>query len=298
MKDLLEDFLLYARIERNLAPNTLDNYERDLNRYLACLAEAGIKDLGKVRQTHIRGYSQMLARAHLAPASVHRAFAAVRGFHRYLVAEGRVKSDPSAFLDPPRKPRRLPQVLDVAQIDAIIAAVDTGKPLGVRDRSILSLLYASGLRVSELTGLGMTSLLREHGLVRVMGKGSKERLVPLGRRAETDLDAYLTGVRPVLAARKRARNSGEVYLNNRGRPLSRVSVWQIVSRSAKAAGIGKDISPHTFRHSFATHLLEGGADLRAVQEMLGHASITTTQIYTHLDRDYLKEVHKRYHPRG
>ncbi len=298
MKDLLEDYLLYARVERNLAPTTLISYESDLTRYLECLRAAGVDDLDQVRQTHIRGYTRLLSDLGLAPASIHRAFSAVRGLHKFLLAEKRTSSDPSAFLDAPKQPRRLPKVLEVGEINAIIEAVDTGNPRGVRDRSMISLLYACGLRVSELTGLVLNNLLPEHGLLRVLGKGSKERLVPVGRRAGEDLETYLQEARPLLAAKRRARNKGEVYLNARGNPLTRQGAFQIVKQWARQAGITKDVSPHIFRHSFATHLLEGGADLRAVQEMLGHADITTTQIYTHLDRDYLKEVHKQFHPRG
>ncbi len=298
MKDLLEDYLLYARVERNLAPTTLASYEIDLNRYLDHLRDAGVDDLDQVRQTHIRGYTRTLSSFGLAPVSIHRAFSAVRGFHRFLLAEKRTTSDPSAFLEAPKQPRRLPKVLEVWEINAIIEAVDTGNPRGVRDRSMISLLYACGLRVSELTGLSLSDLLPEHGLLRVLGKGSKERLVPVGRRAGEDLAAYLKEARPLLAAKRRARNKGEVYLNARGNPLTRQGAFQIVKHWARQAGITKGVSPHIFRHSFATHLLEGGADLRAVQEMLGHADITTTQIYTHLDRDYLKEVHKQFHPRG
>ena len=298
MKDLLEDYLLYARVERNLATTTLASYEIDLQRYLEHLRDAGVDDLDQVRQTHIRGYTRRLSSLDLAPASIHRSFSAVRGFHRFLLAEKRTSSDPSAFLEAPKQPRRLPKVLEVGEINAIIEAVDTGNPRGVRDRSMISLLYACGLRVSELTGLSLSDLLTEHGLLRVLGKGSKERLVPVGRRAAEDLATYLKKARPLLAAKRKARNKGEVYLNARGNPLTRGGAFQIVKQWARRAGITKEVSPHIFRHSFATHLLEGGADLRAVQEMLGHADITTTQIYTHLDRDYLKEVHKQFHPRG
>jgi integrase/recombinase XerD len=299
VKDLLDDYLLYARVERNLAPTTLTSYEIDLTRYLGYLREAGVDDLDQVRQTNIRGYTRLLSSLGLAPASIHRSFAAVRGMHKFLLAEKRTSSDPSAFLDPPKLPRRLPKVLEVGEINAIIEAVDTGNPRGVRDRSMISLLYACGLRVSELTGLSLSNLLPEHGLLRVLGKGSKERLVPVGRRAGEDLATYLQEARPLLTTAKwGSRNKGEVYLNARGNPLTRGGAFQIVKQWARLAGVTKEVSPHIFRHSFATHLLEGGADLRAVQEMLGHADITTTQIYTHLDRDYLKEIHRQFHPRG
>ena len=295
-EDYLKDFLLYAKIERNLSPATLQAYQRDIHRYLKYLQKAGIQELDAVRQGQVRSYTRWLNSLCLSAATIHRSFSAIRSFHRFLLAENHVQGDPSAFLDPPKLPQRLPQVLEVSEIDAILEAVDMSKPLGVRDRSVISLLYACGLRVSELLGLRLTYLMLEAELVRVLGKGSKERVVPIGRLATEDMVRYIQDVRPTLA--RKGRNTGEIYLNARGNPLSRMGVWNILARWTKVAGIEKQISPHTLRHSFATHLLEGGADLRAVQEMLGHADISTTQIYTHLDRDYLKEVHHSFHPRG
>jgi len=298
MDAYLKDYLLFAKIERNLATTTLESYHHDLQRYLEYLTDAGVANLNEVRQKHIRGYTRLMKDFGLAPATIHRAFTAIRGLHRFLLAEKKVSRDPSAFLDPPKLPKRLPKVLEVQEIDAILDAVDTGKPLGVRDKSMISLLYACGLRVSELIGLKLTNLLLEYDLVRTFGKGSKERVVPIGEQAKADLERYIAEVRPALTRKKKARNAGEIYLNARGKPISRMGVWNVIQRWAAEAGITKEISPHTFRHSFATHLLEGGADLRAVQEMLGHSDIATTQIYTHLDREYLKEVHKTFHPRG
>ncbi|UCH11738.1 MAG: site-specific tyrosine recombinase XerD [Fidelibacterota bacterium] len=295
-EDYLKDFLLYAKIERNLSPATLQAYESDINRYLKYLHENGIQDLQDVRQSQVRGYTRWLHSLCLSAATIHRSFSAIRGFHRFLLAENHVSEDPSAFLDPPKLPQHLPKVLEVREIDTILEAVDISKPLGVRDRSVISLLYACGLRVSELLGLRLTHLMLDAELVRVLGKGSKERVVPIGRFATEDIVRYIQDVRPTLA--RKGKNAGEIYLNARGNPLSRMGVWNILTRWTKAAGIDKQVSPHTLRHSFATHLLEGGADLRAVQEMLGHTDISTTQVYTHLDRDYLKEVHHSFHPRG
>ena len=292
----LKDYLIHATIERNLSPATLDAYERDLDRYLAFLAQQGITSLDRVRQRHVRAYTRWLNALCLSAASIHRAFSAVRSFHRFLQSEQRSNRDPSSFLEAPKLPKRLPKILEVHEIDAILESVDVNTPLGVRDRSIISILYACGLRVSELIGLKLTSLMLDADMVRVVGKGSRERVVPLGRLARGHLEAYLEEVRPGLS--RRGHNAGEIYLTYRGNPLSRMGVLNILNRWVTAAGIEKQVSPHTFRHSFATHLLEGGADLRAVQEMLGHADITTTQIYTHLDRDYLREVHKTFHPRG
>ncbi len=292
----LQDYLLYIKIERNLSPATLLAYRRDLTRYLDYLNVSGVKDINQVRQSQLRGYTRWLSSLCLSAATIHRSFSAVRGFHRFLLSEKRVTRDPSAFLDPPKLPQRLPKVLEVHEIDAILETVNTDKPLGMRDRSIISLLYACGLRVSELISLRLTSIMLPEKLIRVLGKGSKERVVPIGQLAIDDLDTYIYNGRPKLA--RKGKNAGEIYLNARGGFLSRMGIWNILRRWSVAAGINKEISPHTLRHSFATHLLEGGADLRAVQEMLGHADITTTQIYTHLDRDYLKEVHRTYHPRG
>jgi len=292
----LQDYLLYARIERNLSSATLQAYLSDLTRYLNYLKDSGVRDLNEVRQGQVRGYTRWLNSLCLSATTIHRSFSAVRGFHCFLLAEKRVSRDPSAFLEPPKLPQHLPKVLEVHEINAILEAVNCDKSLGVRDRSIISLLYACGLRVSELIGLRLTNLILAEGLVRVLGKGSKERMVPIGQRAIDDLETYIYNVRPALA--RKGKNAGEIYLNARGGCLSRMGIWNILHRWSVAAGIEKEISPHTLRHSFATHLLEGGADLRAVQEMLGHTDITTTQIYTHLDKDYLKEVHQTYHPRG
>ena len=298
MDDLVKDFLIYAQVERNLAPNTLSAYRRDIERYVAFLKDQKITEPGAIRQKQLREFTRWLGSMGLAPASIQRMHTALRRFHRFLVAEKHTDRDPSTFLESPKMPRRLPKVLEVSEINAILEAVDTGNPLGLRDRSMLSLLYACGLRVSELIALRLTDLLLEHGMIRALGKGSKERLIPIGKQAQDDAKSYIQFARPELTRRKNAYSEGEIYLNNRGRPISRMGVWNIIQRWKIEAGIAKEISPHTFRHSFATHLIEGGADLRAVQEMLGHADISTTQIYTHLDTDYIKQVHHQFHPRG
>jgi len=296
MDAALKDYLLYARIERNLAPATLESYERDLKRYLGYLEDVGVVSLEQVKPTQIRGYTRLLNDLGLSPATIHHSFTAIRRMHRFLINEKVVTNDPTAFLDPPKLPKRLPKVLEVDEINAILEAVETDTPLGMRDRSVISLLYSCGLRVSELIGLGQRDIDLEYDVVRTLGKGSKERLVPLGGVAKSDLKVYLADGRPVLA--RKQRGGGKIFLNARGRPISRVGIFNIVKKWAYRAGIKRVVSPHIFRHSFATHLLEGGADLRAVQEMLGHSDVNTTQIYTHLDQDYLKQVHKTYHPRG
>jgi integrase/recombinase XerD len=231
----------------------------------------------------------------LAGATIRRQISAIRTWFAFLVGEGLIARDPSDRLETPKRWRTLPEVLTVPEVEAMLAAPGLEQPLAWRDRSLLELGYGAGLRVSEICGLGLNDLLLGDGLVRVMGKGSKERLVPVGRKVIGTLGVYLNGLRAEL---DRGATKGRVILNARGGPLSRVGAWSIVKRHAEAAGITRAVTPHTLRHSFATHLLEGGADLRAVQEMLGHADLSTTQIYTHVDRDYLRSVHRQFHPRA
>jgi len=231
----------------------------------------------------------------LSPRSIARALSAIRGFHRFLVGEEQADDDPTQTIEPPKKAKTLPGVLSIAEVNEILQRPDVSSPLGLRDKAILETLYATGMRVSELTGLRQSQLLFDEELVRVFGKGSKERLVPIGRSAVKWITRYRTGPRTALASKGKSRDT--LFLNARGGSLSRMAIWNIISRYSREAGIKKSVHPHTFRHSFATHLLEGGADLRAVQEMLGHADISTTQIYTHVDREYLKEVHRTFHPR-
>jgi integrase/recombinase XerD len=220
---------------------------------------------------------------------------AVRGYFRFLLAEGLVVRDPSERLETPKRWRTLPEVLTVADVERLLAAPTLDEPLAFRDRALLELAYGAGLRVSEWITLGVRDLLLEDSLVRVFGKGSKERLVPIGRTAVGAVAVYLRELRPRL---ERGAGEGVLFLNARGEPLSRMGAWKILRKYVQAAGIEKHVSPHTLRHSFATHLLEGGADLRAVQEMLGHVDISTTQIYTHVDREYLRSVHRQFHPRA
>ncbi|MDQ3208998.1 MAG: tyrosine recombinase, partial [Gemmatimonadota bacterium] len=220
---------------------------------------------------------------------------AIRTYFGFLMGEDRVKQDPSDRLESPRRGRVLPDTLSVQEVEALLAAPNLEQPLAWRDRALLELAYGAGLRVSELCGLGLTDLLLAENLVRIFGKGGKERLVPIGRSVIGAASVYLHQMRPVL---DRGKSKNRVLLNARGEPLSRVGAWGVVRRATQRAGITKRVTPHTLRHTFATHLLEGGADLRAVQEMLGHADLSTTQIYTHVDREYLRSVHKQFHPRG
>jgi integrase/recombinase XerD len=296
MNTYLQDYLTMLRVEKNLSPNSITAYRRDLERYLKFLeTEEHLDHLGEIRQEHIRRFIRRLSDLHLAPASVARTFSSIRSYHAFLTSEKLSDRNPSQLLDAPKLPRKLPTVLNVAEVEAILAAVDLSQPLGKRDLALLEVLYSAGLRVSEACDLKQTDVFFEEGMLRIVGKGNKERLVPIGPQGLERLNDYLVHVRPGLA-RKR-RNVGNVFLSRNGRPLTRMAVWLILKKWVQAAGITKPVTPHTLRHSFATHLLEGGADLRAVQEMLGHADISTTQIYTHLDKEYLKEVHRTFHPR-
>jgi integrase/recombinase XerD len=296
MNDLLRSYLHYLALEKNASKNTIASYTLDLTRYLQVIDEGRVKSGDDITTKQVSGYLALLRSIGLSARSVSRNLSSVKMFHKFLLGEGLATGDPTQNIDAPKRTRALPDVLSLAEIDSILKQPDTGKPLGVRDRAILETLYATGMRVSELTTLKQSNILKEEGIVRVYGKGSKERLIPIGRSALEWIGRYSGEVRSKLA--RAGKGQDVVFLNARGMGLSRMTMWKIVRTYTRAAGITKDVHPHTFRHSFATHLLEGGADLRAVQEMLGHSDIATTQIYTHIDREYLKEVHRTFHPRG
>ena len=291
----LEPFRDYLALEAGHSANTVEAYLRDLRRLGEFAATKGVRAPAQLTRTHLRDFVYLLKDLGLSPATIRREVSAVRTYFGFLIGEGRVGQDPSDRLESPQRWRRLPETLSVKEIEALLAAPQVDEPLAWRDRAFLELAYGAGLRVSELCGLGLAGLLPEEGLVRVFGKGGKERLVPIGRGVIGAVSTYLHTLRPRL---DRGKSGGRVLLNVRGEPLSRVGAWGIVKRCARRAGITKRVTPHTLRHSFATHLLEGGADLRAVQEMLGHADLSTTQIYTHVDREYLRSVHKQFHPRA
>jgi integrase/recombinase XerD len=290
-----EQFQDYLTFERGLSDRTLSAYMRDLGRWAAHLVERGIEAPGQVTPEALREWVFALKDAGLAPSSIRRAQSAVRTYFAFLIAEGAVDVDPTERLESPRMGRRLPDVLSREEVEQLLSAPDPDARLHWRDRAILEVLYASGMRVSELVGLPLSALDLDEGFLTVFGKGSKERLVPIGEPALRAVRRYLATVRPEL---DKGGGQGRVFLNARGAPLSRTSVWTLVKESARRAGITRKVSPHTLRHTFATHLLEGGADLAAVQELLGHADISTTQIYTHVDREYLRDVHRRFHPRA
>jgi integrase/recombinase XerD len=291
----LEPFRDYLALEAGHSANTVEAYLRDLRRLGEFAASKGVRGPAQLTRTHLREFVYLLKDLGLSPATIRREVSAVRTYFGFLIGEGRVTQDPSDRLESPQRWRRLPETLSVPDVEAMLAAPSVDEPLAWRDRAFLELAYGAGLRVSELCGLGLTDLLLGEGLVRVFGKGGKERLVPIGRGVIGAVSTYLHTLRPRL---DRGKSGGRVLLNVRGEPLSRVGAWGIVKRCARRAGITRRVTPHTLRHSFATHLLEGGADLRAVQEMLGHADLSTTQIYTHVDREYLRSVHKQFHPRA
>ncbi|RMH17526.1 MAG: site-specific tyrosine recombinase XerD [Acidobacteria bacterium] len=286
---LIETYLDALAAERALADNTVAAYRRDLRRLAGDLGG----DLAAATAPALRAHLRALRRRGIAPRSVARALAAIRGLYAFLVEQGVRDDNPALHLISPRAGRPLPQVLRPQEVEALLRAPDVRTPLGLRDRALIELLYATGLRVSELTGLERSQLRLEQGFLIAFGKGSKERLIPVGENAEAWLRRWLEEARPRLARGRHDR----VFVNHRGAPLSRQGVWKIVRRHALAAGIRR-LSPHVLRHSFASHLLEHGADLRAVQMMLGHADVSTTQIYTHIHQARLKSLYERFHPRA
>ncbi len=291
----LEPFADFLRFEKGLSRRTRDAYLRDCRQLAEFALDRDAEGPGDVDYAMLRDFVAELVDRGLASSTVSRKISSLRGYFGFLTADGILASDPTERLEAPRRGRPLPDVLTVGEVEAILGAVPAEHDLAFRDRAILEVLYGAGLRVTELIELGLRDLLLGEGLLRVLGKGSKERLVPVGGRATDALERYLRELRPRL---DQGEGEGVVFLNQHGRPLSRMGAWKIVRRHVESAGVERSVSPHTLRHTFATHLLEGGADLPAVQEMLGHADITTTQIYTHVDRSYLREVHRSCHPRG
>ena len=291
----LDRFGDFLTLEQGSSPRTLEAYRRDVERLVEYARTKGALSPVDVTSRMLREFVYHLKDVGLSPSSIRRNISAVRTYFRFLLADGVLARDPSERLETPQRWRTLPDVLTVDEIERLLAAPTLDDPLAFRDRAMLELAYGAGLRVSEWITIGVRDVLLEDKLVRVFGKGSKERLVPIGRSAIGAVATYLRELRPRL---ERGAGKGVLFLNARGEPLTRMGAWKILRRYVERAGITKEVSPHTLRHSFATHLLEGGADLRAVQEMLGHADISTTQIYTHVDREYLRQVHRQYHPRA
>jgi integrase/recombinase XerD len=285
----VEQYLDYLMVERGLAVNTIQAYARDLGDHLAFLRTRGVDALERVQEADVIAYLGRLQRAGLSPSSSMRRLSALRGFYRYWVRENALAHDPTANFDSPRLSRRLPGVLTPAEIERLLNQPDAGTLRGRRDRAIFEFLYATGMRISELLDLEVGDVTWKLGLVRCVGKGSKERIIPLGSKAIEATQAYLA---------ERGVESRFVFPGRGGRRMSRAGLWKMLRRHALAAGLQKRVTPHTLRHSFATHLLDRGADLRAIQEMLGHASISTTQIYTHVSTERLKETYRAAHPRA
>lgn len=296
----LEEFADYLRFERRSSPRTVQAYLRDCRRMIDTAVDLGRTGPSELELSDLREHLSRLSDRGLAPSTLARCRSALRTYFRFLLGEGHVESDPTEGLEAPSRGRPLPHVLTYEGVLAILEAIDIEHQLANRDRAMLEVLYGSGVRISELTSLRVRDLRMDEGLAVVRGKGDRQRLVPLGGSAARALRRYLRDTRPGLDVR--GESDGVVFLNHHGRPLSRTGAWKIVRRHVDAAKAGGarlgPVTPHTFRHTFATHLLENGADLAAVQEMLGHADISTTQIYTHVDRTYLREEHRRYHPRA
>ncbi|MCR4337519.1 MAG: site-specific tyrosine recombinase XerD [Candidatus Omnitrophica bacterium] len=295
MLKYIDEFLNYLAVERGLADNTLLAYRRDLNQYVEYLQSRKIAEIQGVQRSHLTEYLYYQKKNGLSTTSICRGLAAIKTFHRFLVRERLAKEDPTSLVDTPKIWKRVPDVLSQVEIEAMIKATEGRSWQQIRDKAILELFYASGMRVSELAGMTMENVSLEGGYVRCLGKGRKERLIPIGRRAKEAMERYSQQVRGKLL---KGKLSSDLFLSRLGKKLSRQSLWKIIKLYARKAKIKKTIKPHTLRHSFATHLLQHGADLRSVQEMLGHADISTTQIYTHVDRERLKQVHKEFHPRA
>jgi integrase/recombinase XerD len=294
--EYLNSFLHFLQLEKGLAGNTINSYRLDIIRYLNYLEVRNINSLNDITEPIFVKFLSTLRDVGLETTSISRNFSSIKGFHKFLVAESISEKDPTLNIDRPKLSKRLPTVLSIEEIDKILEQPDLETPFGKRDRAILELMYATGLRVSETVSLKFPNLLFESELIRVFGKGSKERIVPIGKSAIFYVNLYRQESRPLFLSKN--KNTDILFLNHHGKKLTRAFIWDMLKKYSKGADIEKNVHPHTFRHSFATHLLEGGADLRAVQEMLGHSDISTTQIYTHIDREYLKEVHKSFHPRG
>lgn len=292
-----KQFKSFLKLERSLADNSVDAYLADISKLQQFLEmkEGDITPI-KVGQTDLVDFIEFLNEVGMSPYSQARIISGIKAFYKFLVYEELITKDPSELIEGPKLGRKLPDTLNIHEIEQLFEAIDHSKPEGARNRAILETLYSSGLRVSELTELKISNIYEDLGFLRIIGKGNKERLVPVGKTALKYIKIYRDQVRVDQVIKPGQEDY--LFLNRRGTKLTRVMIYTVIKRLAETAGIDKNISPHTFRHSFATHLIEGGADLRAVQEMLGHESITTTEIYTHLDRDYLKQVIKDYHPRS
>jgi integrase/recombinase XerD len=294
MKELIDSFLDYLLVERALAKNTILAYRQDLNIYLDFMIQRGINALSKVTRNDIVEFMFFEKDKKISATSISRRLAAIRMFHRFLTRERVLKIDPTTLIESPKLWKKIPDTLSLNEVEALIAQPDVRDHQGARDKAIFETLYATGMRVSEATDLKTNNVNLDIGFLRCIGKGNKERIIPLGKKAIHSINRYLEFSRPYFLKKKTSQN---IFISRSGAKLSRQSVWKLIKRYAKEAKIKKPIKVHTLRHSFATHLLERGADLRSVQEMLGHSNISTTQIYTHIDKERLKSIHKMFHPR-
>ena len=295
METHFHDFLTMLKVERNVSSHTMDAYKRDINQYLMYLGDLDIKNLSDVKSTHIRDYIRVLSDGCMAPASISRIISSIRTYYRFLSSENILDENPVLLINNPKLPKKLPDVLSEKEISLIINAIQESSQFYQRDKAIIELLYSCGIRVTELCNLEMSNLFIDEDLIRVMGKGNKERLLPLGVRSKKYLDDYIKHSRN---SHIKKSGSSFVFVSRNGNQLTRAMINIILNKWTQASGLKKSVSPHKLRHSFATHLLEGGADLRFVQALLGHSDISTTQIYTHIDKHYLKEVYKIHHPRS
>lgn len=295
INDDINDYLHYLEVERGLVKNTISSYHQDLQSFSRFLATQKMTNFDQVDRYVILNYLATLQDEQKAKTSISHAVSTLRRFFAYLANHGEIVADPMIHIDPPKTGQHLPQVLTTNEVDALLKVPDTAKPLGIRDRAMLEVMYATGLRVSELVNLTLDELHLEMGLIQPLGKGDKERIIPIGDIAVEWLQRYLQTVRPKLL---KDQHSQYVFLNAHGHHLSRQGVWKNLKAMVKSAGITKNVTPHTLRHSFATHILENGADLRVVQELLGHSDISTTQIYTHISKQRLTEVYQKFHPRA
>ncbi|MDA3861017.1 MAG: site-specific tyrosine recombinase XerD [Melioribacteraceae bacterium] len=296
LNQFLQEYLAYLKLEKNLSEQSVLSYSSDLKKFLLFVEDKTHTDLNIITPKLISEYFEIMRDLGISSSTTARYLSSVKGFFKYLSSQEYIEKDPAEILSTRITERKLPTVLSFIEIEKILQSPNTEEKLGLRDKAILELFYSCGLRVSELINLKMSDLYFSDEVIRVLGKGSKQRIVPIGNSAVKWITEYIKTIRPLLEKKMKSENI--IFLNNRGTKLSRMGIWKIVDKYVKVAKIEKEFHPHTFRHSFATHLLEGGADLRAVQEMLGHADISTTQIYTHIDRDFVKQMHKDFHPRG
>ena len=288
-------YLTYLDVEEGVSPNTIEAYMHNTDRYISFVKSKGINSPAEIKKEHIIDFIEQLRTLGLSQNSISRNFAAIKSYHQFLHRENMTKNDPTETVQVSASHRKLPDVLSVEETIRLIESPDTSTPLSIRDGAMLEFAYATGVRVSELVTMTLHNIFFDEDIVRITGKGSKERIVPLGHTAKEKVQDYLDNVRPSLS---KGLSRNVLFLNVRGAPLTRMGFWKILRKYVIIAGITKHTSPHTLRHSFATHLLEGGADIRVVQELLGHANISTTEIYTHIDREFIKEVHRTFHPRA